>query len=171
MKNYIIHLFRATERLEIVGKLQSVLKDVEIIDAVDDKETGCFQSHLRTYMLNEEELCIFEDDCEIVDEAFLDLLDQRHKYDIMYFGYNSLCNFANTGKTMSWGTHSMYVSARAKKCFIDYCSRKKIGATPIDWVWNWVEHHYNLRSYRPPEAEKYTRQKRGLVSYITNKVR
>lgn len=160
----------AVERSDIVKKLQE-LTGATIFEAIQDKKNGCLKSHIKVYKMDADELCIYEDDCEIIDPSYLNLLNDREKYDLMYFGFNTPCNFEGSGHMCSWGTHSMYISAHAKRCFLEYISSNHTYCVPIDHVWNRVEIKYKLRTYRPEKPDIYTRQRPGLVSYITGEVR
>lgn len=167
MKTYVIHADKAIERRALVDRLVKLTK-ADIFPAIilPNGGEGCTTSHFTLYsMINpEEDLLVFEDDCEILNDAFLTPLEMREKYDIIYIGVTAIL----PNKKGSYGTHAMWISSYAKKCFLEYNGDKK---RPIDHLWNDVEEKYNLKVWRPSPVDKYVRQKLGLKSMITGKIR
>jgi hypothetical protein len=107
----------------------------------------------------------FEDDCEIIDDSFKDIIKKnKHKYDIMYIGVNYSYNDIGGPSYGSWGTHAMWISTKAIQLFLNYNDNQN----PVDHIWNEIERIYKLRVWRPFIKDKYVKQKTGLISYITN---
>ena len=110
---------------------------------------------------------LFEDDCEILDPSFVDFVNNnKHNYDLMYIGTNR--NLVKDSVIVgSWGTHAMWISARAIDCFLIHERKQKA----IDNIWNDVEQQFKLKVYRPDPPNKYVVQKLGLKSLITGGIR
>jgi len=170
--SYIIHVSSATEREDLVNKIVELCNSI-IYEAVVIKgngESGCLASHTNVYkqIPHGDDLLIFEDDCEIIDDSFIEIIRKnKHNYDIMYIGitYNS----TDIGGPIigSWGTHAMWISSKAIQLFLNYNDSDN----PVDHIWNEIERIYKLRVWRPFIKDKYVKQKIGLVSYITNILR
>jgi hypothetical protein len=175
MKTYIIHMSEAVEREDLVTEIvkltnASVFKGVVVGSGRDKRDEGCFQSHLNIYksIPPDEDLMIFEDDCEIVDPQFLSFVDEnKHNYDLMYIGVNYILQDKASNIIGSFGTHAMWISSKALSIFLAH-PREYI---PIDHFWCKIEQEYKLAVWRPEEIYKYVRQKNGLKSYITGNIR
>ena len=160
----------ATERDELVKALVNIT-GAEIFEAVYIKEdgvAGCLASHTNIYksLDPEEDVLVFEDDCEIIDPSFMQFIEKnKHAYDIMYIGTNK--TFNTTKGVSSWGTHAMWISPKA----IQLLFQHKPTARGLDNIWVEVEHAYNLNVWRPPHPHTYVIQKLGLISYINGKPR
>jgi hypothetical protein len=163
MKTYILHSETCTERDYLV---QDILRRTPavVFPAVmlPNGGEGCTTSHFRMYEQDSDDVLVFEDDCEILSDDFLDPLCHREQYDLVYIGVNSI------RPTGSYGTHAMWISAHAKKCFLEHNGDKK---RPIDHLWNEVEQQYKLRVWRPDPIDRYVQQKKGLRSLITGRLR
>lgn len=180
----------ATEREPLVERIQQLtgatrfdaIKGVPDPNApgVSAGQLGCRDSHYAVYRMVPlgEDLLIFEDDCEVIDPSFMDLLSMKNQYDIMYFGLlktfyvdtpiKSWGFRVNTRKRInSWGCHAMWISPRA----LDIIRRHKAKTFHADHIWNEIENEYNLRVWRPTPVDRYVRQQAGLISYITGKAR
>jgi glycosyltransferase involved in cell wall biosynthesis len=167
--SYIIHMSSAKEREGLVNKIVGLFGSTiyEAIVIKGNGVAGCLASHTNIYKLIPEgdDLLIFEDDCEIIDDSFKDIIKKKkHKYDIMYIGVNN--SYADIGGPSygSWGTHAMWISTNAIQLFLNYNDNQN----PVDHIWNEIERIYKLRVWRPYIKDKYVKQKTGLVSYITN---
>jgi hypothetical protein len=167
--SYIIHVSSAIERKELVNKIVNLLNSIiyEAIVIKDNGVAGCLASHTDIYrkIPHGDDLFIFEDDCEIIDDSFIDIVKKnKHRYDIMYIG---TCNtFIDTNGIAygSWGTHAMWISTKAIQLFLNYNDKQN----PVDHIWNNIERINKLRVWRPYIKDKYVKQKLGLISYITN---
>lgn len=165
---------KATERAALVQALVD-LTGAEVFEAVvlpKNPVIGCATSHRTVYEAvlsgetSEEGLLLFEDDCMIVDPSFLALIEEkRTEYDLIYIGVNR--TFTTEGRLGSYGTHAMWISAKALRAFGAHPPTMK----PIDHQWNDVEHAAKLKVWRPVDPYKYVRQKPGLVSYISGSKR
>lgn len=162
----------AKDREDLVNAIVK-LTGATIFEAIVAKKgvDGCRQSHLEIYkqVPEGEDLLIFEDDCVIKDESFINFInDNKSNYDIIYAGVNNICNFDINNKPIgSWGLHSMWISAKAIKLCLNHVSCRP----EMDWIWNEIEQTYHLKVLRPNPIDKYTVQKAGLKSYITGDIR
>jgi glycosyltransferase involved in cell wall biosynthesis len=167
--SYIIHMSSATEREGLVKKIVELFNSTiyEAIVINGNGIAGCRASHIDIYTKIPigDDLLIFEDDCEIIDDSFIRFLNKnKHLYDIMYIGVNYLSTDIGGPTQGSWGTHAMWISSKAIQIFLNYNDNQK----PVDHIWNDIERIYNLRVWRPYIKDKYVKQKTGLISYITN---
>ncbi len=166
---YIIHNSFQIERKPIVDKLKAIT-NAKVFEAImlDDRVDGCRQSHIAIYNLVEadQSVIVFEDDCEIIDELFMNLIkDHSSTHDIIFFGTNR--TFTENNKVQVWGTHAMWISAHAKKCFFNHSPISK----EIDNIWNEIIIKYDLKVWVPPKTDMFVRQKIGLISTITGRPR
>jgi hypothetical protein len=173
MKRVIIHMSSATERASLVQALVD-LTGAEVFEAVvvpENPVLGCATSHRTIYesvlRTPDEDLLLFEDDCMIVDPSFLALIEEKRiAYDLIYIGVNS--RFLDHKRRLcSYGTHAMWISAKALRAFRAYPPSKK----PIDHLWNDVAYAAKLKVWRPTDPHKYVRQQPDLVSYISGSIR
>lgn len=163
----------ATEREELVKSIVD-LTSAEIFEGIivpDDGVLGCALSHYYIYkqIPENEDLLIFEDDCEIIDPSFVTYIEEKKKrYDVIFIGVNSLGVDINN-RACSYGTHAMWISRKALNAFIQHYPKAK--ARQVDRIWNELEHVYKLKYFRPKDINRFVKQKEGLVSYITGKPR
>ena len=173
MKTYVIHMSTATEREELVKSIVD-LTSAEIFEGVivpGDGNRGCTLSHYHIYkqIPEDEDLLIFEDDCEILDPSFVSYIEEKKAlYDVIFIGVNSLGVDINK-RVCSYGTHAMWISRKALNTFIQHFPKAK--AKAIDNIWNELEHIYKLKYFRPKDNNRFVKQKEGLISYITGKPR
>lgn len=161
-KIFIIHYDLCLERKPLVEKIVG-MTGATVFSAIKDRKIGCYLSHLTIYKSKESDLIVFEDDCEILDKSFIDLLPSLiDQYDLVYFGVNHIL------KKGSYGTHAMWISDYARQCFINNNGDIHI---PVDHMWNHIENKYNLRVWRPNPKDRYVRQKIGLKSITTGGIR
>lgn len=163
METYIIHNEQTTERKNLVAELQKKT-GATIFPAImmSNRVEGCHASHKEIYIQSKEDILIFEDDCEIVSENFLEPIIFKDQYSLIYLGVNKNISFG------SYGSHAMWISKFAKDCFIKHNQPITIG---VDIAWNNVEQYYKLKTYRPDPVNKYVQQKKGLRSLITGRIR
>jgi hypothetical protein len=172
-KSYIIHISTATERAEIVKSIVD-LTGAEVFEGIiipGNGHKGCTMSHLTIYkqVPEDNDLLIFEDDCEILDPSFVTYIEEKKKqYDVVFIGINSR-DFDINKRECSYGTHAMWISRKALDIFIEHFPKTNTEA--IDHIWNEIEHIYNLKYFRPKEPYQFVRQKPGLLSYINGKAR
>lgn len=170
MKTYIIHMSTAIERTELVKAVVD-LTGAEIFEAIHIKGNGvagCLASHMTIFksLAPDEDVLVFEDDCEIVDPTFtLFIENNKHLYDIIYIGTNR--TFDTPEGISSWGTHAMWISANAIRVILNHTPVRR----EIDNIWNEIEHKYKLAVWRPAHPYQYVIQKEGLLSSITGKPR
>ena len=159
----------AKEREGLVKKIVELFNSTiyEAILIKGNGVAGCLASHIDIYKKIPEgdDLLIFEDDCEIIDDSFKYIIKQnKQKYDIIYIGtYETFLDINDTAYG-SWGTHAMWISSKAIRHFLNYNDNQN----PVDHIWNEIERIYKLRVWRPYIKDKYVKQKIGLISYITN---
>ena len=185
IKKYIIHIPECdVKRQRIVNDLIA-LTGAEVFDAIraNDGALGCYLSHLEIYKKNpNESVIIFEDDCVINDKNMLSLLDELKGFDLIYFGVNRIINnnviskrnliIPEGGHIGSFGTHSMWVSAKARQIFLEYAKDKPF-YLPVDTLWNFIAYKNKLNVWRPDISNiyKYCEQGLGIISTIEKKVR
>jgi len=165
----IIHMNDSIERKDLVSSLIE-LTGATVFDAIkmENGAEGCWASHTKIYknQPENEDLLIFEDDCEIIDKSFMNYVEiNKTMYDIIYIGVNR--TFVKDDKMWSWGTHAMWINNKSLQLFLKFKNERNI----VDHVWNEVAHKYDLKVLRPDPIDKYVRQKIGLKSYITGKMR
>lgn len=165
MKTYVIHMISAVERDELVNTIVNVT-GATLFDAIciqGDGIAGCMASHTHIYksLGPEEDVLVFEDDCEIIDPSFMYFIEHnKHAYDIIYIGTNH--TFYTPSGIGSWGTHAMWISPKAIRNFLQHTATSR----GVDNIWVDVEHIYKLNVWRPPHPYTYVIQKRGLISYV-----
>jgi len=183
MKKYIIHLAESTERESNVHDIIQIT-GAEIFPAIraTNGAEGCFLSHLELYKKDpDESLVVFEDDCKILDLNILDLVNQySESHDIIYFGViyvwvagsepKIIKNFMKSENLNSWGTHAMWISAKARQAFLEYYNNHENlhKVTPVDHVWNNVQNTYRLKAWRPSNIYQYCKQIAEYKSTIQN---
>jgi hypothetical protein len=183
---YIIHNSNQTERKEIVDNLIQTTgaKVVEAVWNTQDPVWGCRESHKKVAVLAKEEhpdsaYLVFEDDCEIVDPHFLELIVENPDVDLLYFGVNGFCVHKLPYRLQhSWGTHAMYMTPKVRDLFLnkeaEYLQlRFPLGNHPLDQLFCVMEDKENLKVWKPNEKtmKKWVRQKPGLKSAISGSIR
>ena len=165
----IIHMSSAIERNGLVHELVK-LTGGEVFEAIvvpGNGVAGCLQSHTEIYkqVPDGHDLLVFEDDCIIKDRSYVDFINRNKSvFDIIYLGVNCINAFDETGKPLSsWGTHSMWISNKAIKIFLNHIPIVR----ELDNIWCEIEQFHKLKVLRPNPIDKYTIQKEGLKSYIT----
>jgi hypothetical protein len=160
----------AREREELVSSIID-LTNARMFEAIvtpDNGHIGCTSSHRTIYQRIPagEDLLIFEDDCEVLDPSFMEHVEMNKKdYDIIYIGVYGVFDTPDGYLTPSGscGTHAMWISSRALNAFLNTETHIK----EIDHIWSFIEYKHNLRVLRPTPFDRFVRQKRGLISYIT----
>lgn len=183
---YIIHNSDQMDRKEIVEKLIQTT-GAKVVEAVWSRENpvwGCRESHKKVARLAKEEhpdspYLVFEDDCEIVNPNFLNLLLDNVDVDLLYFGVNGFCTHQLPFKLRhSWGTHAMMITPKVRDLFLakeaDYLQMKfPLGNHPLDQLFCVMEAKENLKVWKPDERtmKQWVRQKPGLKSAISGSIR
>ncbi len=219
-KGYIIHLASATERDPYVHALQgSFFLPLELVTAstgeawlahpgiskrhvrpgqdVTQGMLGCAHSHIdllyRSVKEGVEELCVFEDDCELVapPSAIAHWVERVKQsgvpWDILLLGANeyvesqagwihfddSAAEFPLTRIMRFWGTHAMMIRPAAMRAALKtFAEAQREGAfLPADWMWNEAIRREGLAVFGPLQPKSFCRQIPGLVSAITGAVR
>jgi glycosyltransferase involved in cell wall biosynthesis len=157
--SYIIHMSSAKEREGLVNKIVGLFGSTiyEAIVIKGNGVAGCLASHSNIYKQIPEgdDLLIFEDDCEIIDDSFKEFIRQnKKKYDIIYIGLNYTSNDSGGPNNGYWGTHAMWISSKAIKLFLNYNDNQN----PVNHIWNEIERIYRLRVWRPYIKDKYVKQ-------------
>jgi GR25 family glycosyltransferase involved in LPS biosynthesis len=166
---FIIHNSSQTVRKPLVDKVVK-LSGAKLFEAImlENRVDGCRSSHTSVYKLvkPDEPVIVFEDDCEIVDNSFMKLVKEHSStHDLIFFGTNR--TYFEHNKVQIWGTHAMWISPYAKKCFLNHTPTR----VELDRIWNEVIVKHDLRVWVPPKHDMYVRQKLGLISLITGKPR
>ena len=170
--SYVIHMSSAKEREGLVNKIVELFNSVvyEAIVIKGNGVAGCRESHIDIYKKIPigDDLLLFEDDCEIIDDSFKEIITKNKKnYDVIYIGTNNTFVDSSGMAYGSWGTHAMWISSKAIQLFLSNYDNIK----PVDHIWNDIERIYKLRVWRPYIKDKYVKQKTGLISYITDRPR
>jgi hypothetical protein len=184
MKAFIIHHPSEKIREPLVEALVKATNAtiVEPVWLPFDPVRGCRESHQKILALNPEEPClIFEDDCEIVREDFLSLLEDHKDCDLIYLGvsdYSKSPHHHPIPIVQSYGTHAYYVNPKARQTILE---RLPIELTrpyqdnrhPYDQLLNVIEVEQNLKVWKPKLSvcNDYVQQKPGLFSSISKTIR
>ena len=146
-------------------------------------ELGCLLSHvniLEKFPAGFLYICVFEDDAEVVGDfdGYLERVFALDKpADIIYLGVNEIVEGEGTADagikkvTRSWGAHAVIFNRKAAAAVLKTHKNylKKGFALPADWLYNYAIKECGLTAYACVAAT--IRQKPGLISKITGKVR
>lgn len=180
MPSFVIHLKSATDRLYLIEDLKQHTTALEIWDAVPGGVRGCLMSHLTMYeeMLRrgESQWLVFEDDCEVL-KAWPEF---KVTSDVFLLGANEYVNCVRLELTPEgeeyaqvnrfWGTHAMIMTKEGAECILK-AYRECHPSIPFDWLVNYAIEKKGLNVKGFLECKKYVRQKPGLKSDITGKIR
>lgn len=183
---YIIHHKKQHDRKYLVQALID-LTGATIVEPVwipEDPVRGCRESHKKVARLAkqkdpEKPYLVFEDDCEIVDPNFLDVLKEHPDVDILYFGLTHYIQHSLPFPLhQSCGTHAMMITPKARDIFLstvdEYLHLPFPDKNhPVDQIFCVMEVKESLNVWKPNahSVEKYVKQKPGLLSTISKKVR
>jgi hypothetical protein len=185
---YIIHNSKQTERKDLVASLIQTTgaKVVEAVWNTVDPIWGCRESHKKVARIAKEEhpdlpYLVFEDDCEILDSSFLNLLmlKENKNIDLLYFGINGYCIHIQPFPIKhSWGTHALYITPKVRDTLLEKeelymlmnFPRKEHPFDQLLCVMAFFEH---WSVWKPEEGliNKWVRQKPGLISSISGNIR
>lgn len=183
---YIIHHKKQHDRKDLVQALVD-LTGATIVEPVwipNDPIRGCRESHKKVARLAKERnpekaYLVFEDDCEIIDPNFLDVLKEHPDVDILYFGLTHYVDHTLPFPIrQSCGTHAMMMTPKARDIFFskvdEYLNLPfPHDNHPVDQIFCVMEVKESLKVWKPHEksVERYVRQKPGLFSTISKTMR
>ena len=184
MSTLPIYLIAMTDNADRKQTIQALVDRLDpiVVEAIKDANpwVGNCLSHLRVAELAKKEFpessyMVLEDDAVIRDEKVWSLVEEHKDVDILYLGYNGLCNHTIPVNTeYVWGTHALVVSPKARDAIIDTFETiltLKFWTTKIgfDSMLTVVQSVAKLTSWKPPFHERYNYicQKEGLVSMLS----
>ena len=152
---------------------------------------GCTHSHIDLIhkALNNKEtsLVLFEDDCEFAAEVTRDQLGKYihiantldAPWDILLLGGTEYVESSDTKSPeykkvgRFWGAHALVLRERGMRAALKafYASQEKGDFLPGDWLYNEAIRLDSLVCYVPTDPFRFCKQKEGLLSYLTGKVR
>ena len=127
---------------------------------------------------------VFEDDAECT--ASVEMIDEFYAmanrtvgpWDVFFLGGTEWVKSAPITPTLVqverfWGAHAYLVTqAAARHSIEDYEALANAGyAYPFDWHLAYTIQKHGLRAFGPFHPKQFLRQRPGLVSYITGKIR
>jgi GR25 family glycosyltransferase involved in LPS biosynthesis len=152
---------------------------------------GCTHSHIDlihdALTKKEPSLIVFEDDCEFkVEVTRDDLTEYIHMantlgepWDILLLGGTeyveseptSSADYTKVGRF--WGAHALILRERGMRAALKafHASQVKGDFLPGDWLYNEAIRLDSLVCYGPAEPFRFCKQKEGLMSYLTGKLR
>jgi GR25 family glycosyltransferase involved in LPS biosynthesis len=143
---------------------------------------GCTASHIEileaTLRSEFQQVCIFEDDAELVGELelYLDAVKNLPEADLVFLGVNEIVDGEPVAERIFkirrfWGTHAVLVNRRACEAIFEvYRQSLSDGyALPADWLYSHAIQTKGLVAYAP--VRPVIRQKPGLVSLTSGNVR
>jgi GR25 family glycosyltransferase involved in LPS biosynthesis len=151
---------------------------------------GCAHSHIDlihdALSKNEMALAIFEDDCDFRDTitqeeltTYISTANTLDKpWDILLLGGTEYveskevsAGYRQVGRF--WGTHALILRERGMRAALKaFDAAQKEGTFLLaDWMYNEAIRLESLVCYGPTDPFRFCRQKEGLMSYLTGKVR
>jgi GR25 family glycosyltransferase involved in LPS biosynthesis len=152
---------------------------------------GCTHSHIDlihdALTKKELSLIVFEDDCEFKAEVTRDDLTEYihmanslgEPWDILLLGgteyveseRTSSADYTKVGRF--WGAHALILRERGMRAALKafHASQVKGDFLPGDWLYNEAIRLDSLVCYGPAEPFRFCKQKEGLMSYLTGKLR
>lgn len=172
MKAFIIHNKNCSERLSCVENIVS-LTGAEIVEPVwcpTFPVIGCILSHIGVAELGEGGYYVFEDDCDVINDKFM---ETQIEADIVYFGINGRCfQTKPIYCEHKWGTHAMYISEKARKVLLENWTRELEFLYPKGFpAFDEILSVLALRHGLTVRVYDFIKQKKGFVSYISGNVR
>jgi len=152
---------------------------------VERGNIGCTHSHVdiiyNSLKSKEKHTLLFEDDCEMIgsrDDIYGFIHQAGKEWDILLLGANEYVESEAVPGPYKrvkrfWGTHAMVLSEKAMRAALQaFADAQKRGVfLPADWMYNEAIKQADLVCYGPAKLDMLCRQKVGLVSAITGKVR
>lgn len=172
-----IEIFNAVSGLLYLDKYEAfthILKGEKITNGM----IGCLESHIQILQDSQDNIVIFEDDCEFLENSmsfFHDLYD----FDIICLGTNENVEYEFIlGKQYLrvfrfWGTHALLIRQNAIKAVLEtYEKYRNLKVfLPADWLYSYAIKEHNLKAYAPINPKRFFKQKNGLVSSVNGKIR
>jgi GR25 family glycosyltransferase involved in LPS biosynthesis len=152
---------------------------------------GCTHSHIDlihdALTKKEPSLIVFEDDCEFKAEVTREQLTKYihmantlgEPWDVLLLGGTeyveseptSSADYTKVGRF--WGAHALILRERGMRAALKafHASQVKGDFLPGDWLYNEAIRLDSLVCYGPAEPFRFCKQKEGLMSYLTGKLR
>ena len=151
---------------------------------------GCTHSHIDiihdALTKKEASIIIFEDDCDFKAELTRDDLTKyihmantlSEPWDVLLLGATEYvesvpltADYTKVGRF--WGAHALILRERGMRAALKafYASQKAGDFLPGDWLYNEAIRLDSLVCYGPADPFRFCKQKEGLMSYLTGKVR
>lgn len=151
---------------------------------------GCTHSHIElihdALSKKEQALAIFEDDCEfraeVTQEEIATYVSRANMldtpWDILLLGGTEYveseavtADYTKVGRF--WGAHALVLGERGMRAALKafHASQQNGDFLPGDWLYNEAIRLDSLVCYGPTDPFHFCKQKEGLVSYLTGKVR
>lgn len=152
---------------------------------------GCTHSHIELIhdALSKKDgaLVIFEDDCEFTAQVTREDLTKyihmantlEEPWDILLLGGTEYVESESTSSAeytkvgRFWGAHALILRERGMRAALKafHASQQKGDFLPGDWLYNEAIRLDSLVCYGPAAPFRFCKQKEGLLSYLTGKVR
>lgn len=172
---FVIHHSAHSERDEVVKQIQEKTKAITFeAHILPDRVRGCLFSHIGVAKLARSlyptsSYLVFEDDCELSDD-WDKLLADVSGVDVCWLGYTDKCDWA------TFGTHALVLSPRARDLVIEKAclyGKDTFEKNAYDHILSKMAREEGLKVAMPPydRRKEFCRQKKGLVSTITGRVR
>jgi GR25 family glycosyltransferase involved in LPS biosynthesis len=152
---------------------------------------GCTHSHIDlihdALKQKDAAILIFEDDCEFKEEVTREELTKYihtantlgERWDILLLGGTeyvestptSSADYTKVGRF--WGAHALILRERGMRAALKafHASQMKGDFLPGDWLYNEAIRLDSLVCYGPTDPFRFCKQKEGLLSYLTGKLR
>ena len=151
---------------------------------------GCTHSHIDlihdALSKHDSALIIFEDDCEFGEVTRQQLMAYIHAantlgeaWDILLLGGTEYVESDSTSSPdymkvgRFWGAHALILRERGMRAALKafHASQQKGDFLPGDWLYNEAIRLDSLVCYGPTDPFRFCKQKEGLLSYLTGKLR
>jgi GR25 family glycosyltransferase involved in LPS biosynthesis len=148
-------------------------------------ELGCTHSHIdiiyKSLKSKESHTLLFEDDCEMLgsrDDIYGFIHQAGKEWDILLLGANEYVESGEaeglyTRVKRFWGAHAVILTEKAMRAALQvFADAQKQGVfLPADLMYNEAIKQADLVCYGPAKLDMLCRQKTGLVSAVTGKMR
>ena len=203
MKYFSIWLPSLTEREPLIKKLEIIIGEpIHICRAINGKDhvdlfrgfrhilsskvitpgmIGCLLSHISLLRNINENIVIFEDDCEYVGkkEELNAYIRDLSNADILCLATSENVDFTPIPNknyvviTRFWGTHAILVSKKAAVAIIAtfekyYAQRIFL---PADWLYSYAIKEHGLIAFAPSNPKEYFDYKRNIYSAVLERIR
>lgn len=182
---FLIAMLGNKERKENIEKLIDKFHPF-VIKAVlnNSPQVGNCLSHYQVarmakLLFPDKSYLVLEDDAEVVDDNFWSLIEEHKDVDLLYFGYNGVCNHTKpVDLEYVWGTHALLISPSARDAIIekyDEVDKSEFWTQYVgfDSLLTVIAHKANLTTWKPSleDRYKYICQKEGYVSFLSGNLR